>query len=142
MLPDYKVNYAVNYRASYARNKITVFSEQTQSVLLKRTALGGFRAKGSFPPASAVFDIPSISDGRLVDQDFLTGISAINLNNTGDPGLYHNIGIEVPVSQQVESLFVVNRDITSDANLTNPVNWQVYMSDFNAPVPDPIPLRV
>jgi hypothetical protein len=133
ILTDINTNFSINYRANYTRNESRVFSEQTQNVLLRRNAIGGFRAKGSFPPASAVYDIPSTFEPRLINQDFITGIPEININNIGDPGRYHNIGVEVSSAQAVESLFIyVNRDVTSDVNLRNPANWQVFMSNFNA----------
>jgi hypothetical protein len=124
-----RVNIGFDYRANYASNKNEVFSEQTQNVLFQRTALQGLYGKGSSPPQSATYDFALANRPELIDADFNTGIAAIDIL----AGQYHNIGIQVSSVRSVDRLFIyVNRDVRNDANLTNPANWRVYRSDFNA----------
>ncbi|MDH4230661.1 MAG: hypothetical protein OEW04_01375 [Nitrospirota bacterium] len=124
-----RVNIAFDYRANYGSNKSTVFSEQTQNVLLKRTALQGLHDQGSYPPLSSTYDFALSNRPELINADFNTGITAINIL----AGQYHNIGIQVSSDRSVDRLYIyVNQDVRNDANLTNPSNWRVYRSDFNA----------
>jgi hypothetical protein len=102
--------------------------------LIKRTPLGGFYALGSAPPPDTnMFDIVLNSQPALVDNNFITGISTINLATTK----YHNIGILVSSTRSVDSIFVcvnvgVSRNLANDPNLTIPDNWRAYWSNVNA----------
>jgi hypothetical protein len=121
-----RMNIAFDYRASYGSSKSTVFSEQTQDVLLKRTALQGLHKQGSL---SDTYNFALLSRSELIDADFNTGTADINILAVQ----YHNIGVQVSSDRSVDRLYIyVNRDVSSDANLTNAANWRVYNSNFNA----------
>jgi hypothetical protein len=121
-----RMSIALDYRANFGLNKTMVFSEQTQEVLLKRTASQGLHKQGSL---SDTYNFALSGRQELVNADFNTGIADINILASQ----YHNIGIQVLSDSSVDRLYIyVNRDVSSDANLTNPSNWQVYSSNFNA----------
>jgi hypothetical protein len=102
--------------------------------LIKRVPFGGFYSLGSAPPPDTnIFDIVLNSQPALIDNNFITGMSTINLATTK----YHNIGILVSSTQSVDIVFVyvnigVSRDLSIDPNLTNPNNWRAYKSNTNA----------
>jgi hypothetical protein len=129
-----KTDISASYQGNYVHDRKQFFSSQTGNVSVKRTPFGGFYAPGSAPPPDRnIFDIVLNSQPALIDNNFITGISTINLATTK----YHNIGILVSSSQSVDSIFVyvnigVNRDLTTDPNLTNPENWRAYKSNTNA----------
>jgi len=129
-----KTDISASYQGNYIHDTTQFFSAQTGNVPVKRTPFGGFYALGSAPPPDTnIFDIILNSQPALVDNNFITGLSTINLATTK----YHNIGILVSSAQSVDRIFVyvnvgVSRDLTNDPNLTNPDNWRVYWSNVNA----------
>jgi hypothetical protein len=66
-----------------------------------------------------IYNIPAIPSGT------------INIGLNGSK--FYNLGIQLfSTEKSVDTLFIyVNKDVTSDTNLTNPVNWKAYRSDFN-----------
>jgi hypothetical protein len=129
-----KTDISASYQGNYVHDRTQFFSSQTGNVSVKRTPFGGFYALGSEPPPDTnIFDIVLNSQPALVDNNFITGISTINLATTK----YHNIGVLISSTQSVDRIFVyvnigVSRDLTVDPNLTNPDNWRVYKSNTNA----------
>ncbi len=68
------------------------------------------------------------SEVSLIDNDFNTGITNINIGAQR----YHNIGIWISSGKSVDRLYsYVDKDVSTDAHLTDPGNWRVYRSDFN-----------
>jgi hypothetical protein len=130
-----KTDISASYQGNYIHDTTQFFSAQTGNVPVKRTPFGGFYAPGSAPPPDTnIFDIVLNSQPALVDNNFITGISTINLATTK----YHNIGILVSTAQSVDRIFVYvnigvrSEDLRNDPNLTKPDNWRVYWSNVNA----------
>ncbi len=115
-----------SYKGSYTWNKNKEFSSETGDVLVERNPFGGFYALGTVVQPSVDY---LSSQSSLVDNDLQTGISSINLTNDR----YHNIGIGVSSLDSVDMIYLyVNRDVSSDPNLSNMSNWKVYRSNVNA----------
>ena len=115
-----------SYKGNYSWNKNIRFSSETGEVLFERTPLGGFYAKGTVVQPDVDF---LSAESSLVDNDLQTGITSINLTNDR----YHNIGIGVSSLDSVDKLYLyVNKDVTTDTNLSNIANWKVYKTNINA----------
>jgi hypothetical protein len=130
-----KTDISASYQGNYVHDRTQSFSSQTGNVSVKRTSFGGFYLQGKEPPPDRnIFDNVLISQPALIDRNFITGISAINLATTK----YHNIGILVSSAQAVDRIFVyvnigVSRNFANDPNnLTNPDNWRAFWSNTNA----------
>lgn len=121
-----KGNISAGYQGNYGRNKSEQYVTQTGSLTFKRMPLGGGlhdRGTALNPSVDALTSL-----GSLVDDDFNTGITGINIG-TED---YHNIGIWVSSEKSVDRLYIyVNKNVSSDTNLTNPINWKIYKSNSN-----------
>lgn len=115
-----------SYKGNYSWNKNIRFSSETGEVLFERTPLGGFYAKGTVVQPEVDF---LSAESSLVDNNLQTGITSINLTNDR----YHNIGIGVSSLDSVDKIFLyVNKDVTTDTNLSNISNWKVYKANINA----------
>lgn len=115
------------YQGFYSRNKNRQFMDQTGNVLFRRIPFGGFYAPGTLfePDADEL-----TSEVFLANSDFSTAISKINIGTLR----FHNIGIQVSSEKPVDSLYIyVNKDVSSDTDLTIPGNWKVFRSNFNQP---------
>lgn len=116
---------SVNYQGNYTRNKSQQFVSQTGNVLFERMPLGGLHAQGDVTnPEVGVLS----SEVSLVDDDYNTGITDINIGTQK----YHNIGIWVSSEKSINRLYIyVNKNVSTDTNLTTPSNWKAYRSNFN-----------
>ncbi len=113
------------YQGNYVRSKRRQLASETGGILFERIPLGGLHAQGTLAEPEVDFLSP---EEALVDGDVLSGISTVNIGT----GEYHNIGIRVSSDKSVNRLYVyVDRDVTSDANLTSLSGWKVYKSDSN-----------
>ncbi len=124
-----KVNASTRYQANYSRNDVTRFISQTGAVVFERTPFQGLYALGVLPSPG---DVPTLgTQNAFVDNDTATGVAAVDLAT----GQFHNVGLQVLSSlQTVDRLFVyvkTDGNITSDANLSNPANWVVAISNTN-----------
>jgi len=111
---------------SYTNGFITYIPEG--GVILKRTPLEGLHAHGTAPPpATNPYDNVLTPLPELVNYSFHKA-STVNIGT----GLFHNIGIQASSSLYVDRLFIyVNKNVTSDTNLTKVANWKVYKSNSN-----------
>jgi hypothetical protein len=123
------VNYSIGYKGNFSRNKSRQFATQSGSVLFERAPTGGLFALGS--PGNENVDVLS-SKSFLVDEDLeLPNVSDDEQIDLGNDQ-FNNIGIWVSPDETVDRLFIyVNKDVTTDAALTNAANWKIYKSDFN-----------
>ncbi|MEW6163123.1 MAG: hypothetical protein AB1606_07420 [Nitrospirota bacterium] len=122
---DGKTNISAGYQGNYVRNKSQLFVTQTGSVLFERTPFGGLHGVGT---ASEPNVGELTSELSLIDNNFNTGITKINISTQK----YHNIGIWISSEKSVDRLYIyVNKNVSSDTNLTNTNNWRVYRSNSN-----------
>jgi hypothetical protein len=120
------VNVSAGYQGNYNWSKGEQFVAETGEVLFERTPFGGVYARGTTLQPNVDDMLPSL--GSLVDNNHNTGITQINIGTQE----FHNIGIWVSSEKFVDRLYVyVNKDVTSDINLTSISNWKVYKSNFN-----------
>jgi hypothetical protein len=105
-------------------------SETIGSFLTKRSALGGFNARGNAAQPDVDFLPSQVS---LIDDDFFTS-TGIDIS-TLITGQYQNLGIRVSGTKPVDTIYVyVNQDVTGD--LLNKVSgWKAYSSNTNINVP-------
>jgi len=125
-----RANYTVSYRGNYTRDDNKQFVSQTGSFLFRRSAIGGFNARGSAAKPDVDF-LPS--EVSLIDDDFntSTGIDISDLIT----GQFQNLGIRVSGIKPVDTIYVyVNQNVTGDV-LDNFSNWKAYSSDVNINVP-------
>ncbi len=120
-----KANISTVYQGSYARNKSRQFLSGTGSLLFERTPFGGLYAQGTaVQPDVNVLN----SEGNLINKDYNTGISSINIGTQQ----YNNIGVWISSGNTVDRLYIyVDRDVSQDTSLTNAANWRVYTSNSN-----------
>jgi hypothetical protein len=125
---DNRTNIMVDYQGNYNRDETQISVTETGDVLFRRTPFGGLYAQGTtLQPDVDVLD--TVGWSGLVDEDFNTGL-AINVGTEE----FHNIGIWVSSEKPVDRLYIyVNEDVSTDTNLTNKNNWEVYWSNFNQP---------
>lgn len=121
-----KVFLSVGYAGNFTRNTGESFSNMTGDLLFERTGVGLY-AQGTVldPDVDNLSSKPDLTDPDIVAS---TGIGL------SSPGFdeYQNIAIQVSKANAVDRLYIyVNKDISGDLNLTLPVNWKVYWSDFN-----------
>lgn len=122
-----RVTLSAVYQGNFSRNKNQTFAGRTGSETFERTPQTGLRAKGD--DIKPDVDILS-SDSSLVDNNFSSGISALNIGLNGSK--YNNIGIQLLFEKSVDKLFVyVNKNIASDTILASVSNWKAYRSNSN-----------
>jgi hypothetical protein len=123
-----RTNISLGYQGNYNWNEETLFVTETGDVLFRRTSFGGLYAQGTtLQPDVDILD--PVGWSGLVDEDFNSAL-AINVGTEE----FHNIGIRVSSEKTVDRLYIyVNEDVSTDTNLTNKDNWEVYRSDFNRP---------
>jgi hypothetical protein len=121
-----RVNVSAGYQGNYSWNKSEQSVAETGEVSFKRTPFGGIYARGTTLKPNVDEALPSL--GSLVDNNYNTGITEINIGTQE----FHNIGVWVSSEKSVDRLYIyVNKDVTSDTNLTNVNNWKIYKSNFN-----------
>ncbi len=121
-----RVNVSAGYQGNYSWSRSEQFVSETGDVLFERTPFGGIYSPGATLQPNVDNMLPSL--GSLVDNNFNTGITEINIGTKE----FHNIGIWVSSEKSVDRLYIyVNKNITSDINLTSTSNWEVYKSNFN-----------
>ncbi|MEW6570412.1 MAG: hypothetical protein AB1390_04460 [Nitrospirota bacterium] len=128
------VGISAGYQGNYVRNKNEQFATQIGDVEFERMPSLGLYALGTQvrPRVDTLVSTITLSDD-IYDSPATTASGTINLGQNGER--FHNLGIQLFSSERsVDSLFIyVNKDITTDMNLTNPGNWRVFRSDFNLP---------
>jgi hypothetical protein len=121
-----RVNVSAGYQGNYSWNRGEQFVAETGEVLFERTPFGGIYARGTTLQPNVDGMLPSL--GSLVDNNYNTGITEINIGTQE----FHNIGIWVSSEKFVDRLYIyVNKNVTSDINLTSTNNWKVFKSNFN-----------
>jgi hypothetical protein len=114
------------YQGNYRWNEQEQSVEETGEVLFRRNPFGGLYAQGTVLEPD-VDILASTGWSSLVDGDFDSSAN-INLGT----GQFHNIGIWIPSDKPVDRLYIyVDSDTSTDINLTDRENWEVYWSNFN-----------
>lgn len=122
-----RVNVSAGYQGNYGWSKSEQFVTETGEVLFERTPFGGVYSRGTTLQPNVDDMLPSL--GSLVDNNYNTGITEINIGTKE----FHNTGIWVSSEKSVDRLYIyVNKNVTSDTNLTNTSNWKIYKSNFNS----------
>lgn len=125
---------SAGYQGNYVRNKIEQYARQTGSVEFKRSPSSGMHGLGTQlkPDVDTLVSTITLSD-NVYNNPAVALTGTINIGQNGDR--FHNMGIQLFSSERpVDALYIyVNKDITSDINLSSKVNWRVYTSDFNLP---------
>jgi hypothetical protein len=124
-----RAGYSILYQGNYTRNKNEQTVPQTGIILNERLPFGGLYALGSSDDINELAASPLISRGSLVDDDQDNpSLPSINLSTTQ----YHNIGIFVSSSREVDRLYIyVNQDIGLENDLNQGSNWTVARSIVN-----------
>jgi hypothetical protein len=123
-----KASLSAAYQGNYVRGETQQFFTQTGAVLFERDSLQGLHAVGTAvePEVDVLNPEPA-----LINDNLITGITSINIGTQE----FNNIGIGLlSADEPVDRLFVyVNQNVSADANLTNPANWDVFTSNTNIP---------
>jgi hypothetical protein len=131
-----KGDYSMNYQGDYSRNKIEQFVTQTGKVLTERIPFAGLY-KFDDRLIKDPINIELGTENRLINNDFTTPITDINIGPITPPTTHtnHNIGIWVSPENTIDRLYIyVDRDVSGDVNLGNVINWKVYKSNSNTAV--------
>ncbi len=128
------ISVSTGYQGNYNRTKSNQYSIQTGVVSFERTPSSGIYGIGTElrPEVDTLGLVLTLSDNDYT-APVITSAGTINIGQNGNK--YNNIGIELFSSERaVDTLIIyVNKDVTTDTTLTNPVNWRIYRSDFNQP---------
>jgi hypothetical protein len=128
------INMLAGYQGNYFRNKTVEFATQSGSISLKRTPSLGLYAPGTQlqPDIDTLTSTSTLSD-NIYNVPATTATGTINIGQNGKK--FNNIGIQLFSSARpVDTIFIyVNKDATSDTNLTSVANWRAFRSDFNLP---------
>jgi hypothetical protein len=130
---DNRVSFSAGYQGNYVHSKNEQFVNQTGEVPFKRTSLGMYGLGTQIEPNVDTLASATTLTDSIYNVAATTSAGTINIGQNGKK--FHNIGIELFSSEQpVDTLYIyVNKDITSDTNLGNTINWAVYKSGFNQP---------
>ncbi len=128
------INMLAGYQGNYFRNKTVEFAAQSGSVSLERTPSLGMYGPGTQlqPDVDTLTSTATLSD-NIYNVPATTAAGTINIGQNGKK--FNNIGIQLFSSARpVDTIFIyVNKDATSDTNLTSVGNWKAFRSDFNLP---------
>ncbi len=133
-----KVEYSMNYRGDYSRNKTEQFVTQTGTILNERIPFAGLYLFDAIPVNPVKPDEGALTnENNLINNEFNTPITRINIGPIIPATTHtnHNIGIWVSPENSVDRLYIyVDRDVSGDINLTNVSNWKIYKSNSNSAV--------
>lgn len=128
------INMLAGYQGNYFRNKTVEFATRSGSISLKRTPSLGLYAPGTQlqPDFDTLTSTATLSD-NIYNVPATAATGTINIGQNGKK--FNNIGIQLFSSAKpVDTIFIyVNKDATSDTNLTSVANWKAFRSDFNLP---------
>ena len=131
---DTVMNGQIDFDHLYLDGVMVNACEIGSPVIFKRTPLSGIYALGTSikPDVNILSTSPTLTDD-IFNIPSITGTGLINIGSNGKE--YQNIGIQLFSSEKpVANLYIyVNRDIRLDTRLSRPVNWRVFVSNFNLP---------
>jgi hypothetical protein len=126
------ISVSAGYQGNYSRIKNEQFATKTGEVSFERTPSSGIYGIGTElqPYVDTLASTLTLSD-NICTVPVSTTTGTINIGQNGSK--FNNIGIQLFSSEKGADTLViyVNKDVTTDTNLMNPINWRIYRSDFN-----------